>query len=449
MARSVAFAYASLRNITAGNSKSGRKVLAGYAPISVIGALSTTENVRAALPKTTAVDKIVIASLIEQPYEFHLKNGGITILARSAVERADIKKTIIHHKGSKFKYDAVGQLDLTDASIINGAQTQKCINKYLASRQQMFSDAEIDVVEEMPLVKFEIIVSDSEEDWDELFPEITIARNTQTKVEQLSILGAKGAFDELIDVQNIDEVLKIFPAAKHGLRIRTSETDSQAGYGGKEPMIIVDPRHMLQAVAVMSPPSVLKALRIKRHMIYSRAQHLAGAFANLKALRDIKGDVALPYGVSIPKGLCLDDMHEAYDWIVENSVRCWLMYVSVSSDLSMWKPIIGTSTAKRRSSLLTESDYNPLKGNQWVRQGLVMPVLGAFGVNHRITVTELPAIIKSLSKSFLGTFSADPHTFGKSASAHDQVESAVDLIVENMPPLPKVKGVKATIVCKK
>jgi hypothetical protein len=102
------------------------------------------------------------------PDQFSILNGGMTIVAQTAI--VDDKEKVIR---------------LTCPSIINGSQTQGELKRYF----ERFSGQP----ETVPSIKFEIIVTGDTD----LIAEISIARNFQIDVRAISIAGRRGQLDDL------------------------------------------------------------------------------------------------------------------------------------------------------------------------------------------------------------------------------------------------------------
>ena len=166
---SVLFPYHTLRNIATQSEIVNRNYV-GYTHIKNIIELTTDANVRDALNRKHDVQNKILGTLNDTPEKFHLLNNGVTIVAKNAL--VDDKSRIIQ---------------LTDPSIINGAQTQRQIINFIEENKSSSSKFE------NTLIKYEIIVTDN----DDLASDISVARNYQIPVELLSIVGITGKFDDL------------------------------------------------------------------------------------------------------------------------------------------------------------------------------------------------------------------------------------------------------------
>lgn len=167
--------FYSIRNISSPeDQQNDRQVYAGQFPISAVVGLPTHENVRGYLVEAegkqrrvpTQVHRAIEETLRERPDSFAVLNGGIVIVARSS--EVDEKTRTLR---------------LVAPSIINGSQTQGVIRDFINS------------VAEPPEahIKFELIICSD----DDLIADISISRNFQNDVQNLSIAGRKGQLDEL------------------------------------------------------------------------------------------------------------------------------------------------------------------------------------------------------------------------------------------------------------
>ena len=182
MSKTITLNYLTLRNITPPRERARNAALdrsrakkseqrwlfSGVCDATAVLGIPTDSNVRDAIQKNTKLLKEIKSSIAEFPDDFVFKNGGITILAQSVV--VDDRKREVVIKG---------------ASIINGAQTQACI--------EWWGEDEHD--EQMPEVKFEILVLGGDTD---LEREVSVTRNSVHKVSITSIMGFKGELDDLV-----------------------------------------------------------------------------------------------------------------------------------------------------------------------------------------------------------------------------------------------------------
>lgn len=217
------FSYHSIRTLPSAGSETAHKVYVGNCRLSEILDLNTDENVREFIPdagkrrRLSGVHWAIWDTLENRPEDFQYLNGGIVIVARGV--KVDDKKR---------------QAILVNPSIINGAQTQGTIRRFVEEKEEL---PETEGGHE-PLIKFELIVTSDED----LIADVSIARNFQQDVKPISITGSKGRLSEL------DSALqKRYPA----YRLRSSETDMV--YDDNN---IVDTERLLQVLAVMAPESL-------------------------------------------------------------------------------------------------------------------------------------------------------------------------------------------------
>jgi AIPR protein len=214
-----AIPFHSIRNITSPeDNQNGRSVYAGQLPIKSILDLPTHENVRGYLVEAegkqrrvkTQVHRAIEETLKERPDNFSVLNGGIVVVARDS--EIDEKQKL---------------LKLNDPSIINGSQTQGVIKDFLAHASDL-TIADIHI-------KFELIVTAD----NDLVADISISRNFQNDVRNLSIAGRKGQLDELEE-----SLRKQLP----GFRLQKSETQLPADDND-----YLETEKLLQVIAALLP----------------------------------------------------------------------------------------------------------------------------------------------------------------------------------------------------
>jgi hypothetical protein len=217
----VPFPYHSFRNISCPEDLANdRKVFSGHAPVTSVLHLSTDENVRAYLleaegkqrRRETQVNHEIRETLESNPESFSILNTGVVIVAHS--HEVDEQKKLLH---------------LKKPSIINGSQTQGVLRDH-------FNRAE-EAGKTPPNIhlKYELIVTDDEE----LIAEISIARNFQNDVANISIAGRRGQLDQLEE-----SLQKRLPEA----RLRKSETELSDDY--------ISTERLLQVITTLIPASL-------------------------------------------------------------------------------------------------------------------------------------------------------------------------------------------------
>ena len=210
--------YASLRNVVSEEDKNeGRNRYCGIAAADALFDLGWDENVRSYLGedeegnkrKSTLVNLAIRDTIAQRRELFPMLNTGLVIVARSA-------KIMDEKRCAR----------LFGASIINGAQTAGVLREYFREHQDD---------QEYPSVSFELIVTDDEE----LIGEISIARNFQNKVADLSIYGRKELFDPLE---------KALQKRDRTINLRKSETDFSDEY--------LDTEKLIQALTALLPSDI-------------------------------------------------------------------------------------------------------------------------------------------------------------------------------------------------
>ena len=175
----VDFPFYSLRNVSSPEDlEYGRKILFGHAPAPSVLELPTDENVRDYLleapgrqrRRSTQVLRAIRDTLDNEPHNFSVLNGGVTLVARDY--EVDEKKRILR---------------LLKPSIINGSQTQGVLKDYYADMENR------GITPPKFHVTFELIVTED----DDLIAETSIARNFQEDVMTISIAGRLGQLEDL------------------------------------------------------------------------------------------------------------------------------------------------------------------------------------------------------------------------------------------------------------
>jgi hypothetical protein len=217
LAEPITFTYHTLRSVNSPeDAEAGRRRYCGVAPANSFFPISTDENVRSFLGrdqdgsrrKSTKVNIAIRDTLAKYREDFPLLNSGITMVAKGVQvdDGAKPPRVIVH-----------------GCSIINGAQTQGVLKDYFEENKDDTS---------YPSVNFELIVCDD----DELVGEISIARNFQNEVTDLSIYGRQGRFDELeAKMRERDPSIKL----------RKRETDFGDEY--------TDTEKLIQVITAMAP----------------------------------------------------------------------------------------------------------------------------------------------------------------------------------------------------
>lgn len=189
--------------------------------------LSTSDNLRSYIAehspsKRNAVHKQIADTIARMPDRFINRNSGITITCTNCV--VDDNKKVA---------------TLTDASIINGAQTQGELKRYF---ENLDEEDEADF-----LVRAELIMDPSHES----IVEIAIARNTATSVKSVSQASARGYLTEL---------KRSIEASLPGETLQMSETDTEG----------LSTQSVLQYARLMMPNELLGAASQAKNFAYKQ-----------------------------------------------------------------------------------------------------------------------------------------------------------------------------------
>jgi hypothetical protein len=215
------------------DQNSNRKRYVAVAQADELFGLNCSLNVRSYLGldadgskrKATLVNLAIRDTIENRRDLFPILNSGVVIVARNIVVD-----------------DGARTAKLSGASIINGAQTMGVLQDY-------FHDHPDD--DEFPSVNVEIIVTDDEE----LIGDVSIARNFQNRVTDLSIYGRMGRFDKLEAAMQ---------EAEPNLKLRKRETDFGDDF--------LDTEKLIQVLTVLTPkdntlPSVEKNRKTPETML--------------------------------------------------------------------------------------------------------------------------------------------------------------------------------------
>jgi hypothetical protein len=216
----VQLSYQLLRNTTSPDEKSigVQSFVANFAAFEVLK-LDTKDNLRGYLAaydprKRNRVHDAIRKTIDTAPERFIVRNSGLVVTA-SDVSVDDSAKSVT----------------LTDASLINGAQSQGEIRQFLSD----ITDPENpEPPDEIPFYVRATIIVDP--DHSEIV-ETAIARNIATPVKSITEAGARGQLDELEK-----SITNVMPGAK----IRKAESDTD----------VIDTRKVLQLCRLLMPTSV-------------------------------------------------------------------------------------------------------------------------------------------------------------------------------------------------
>jgi len=252
--------YDVIRNLTSPAEKSNgvQTWFANLSAREVLG-IDTRDNLRSYIAehagsKRNAVHKQIEKTILELPDRFINRNSGVTITCTNCVVD-DTRKVA----------------KLTDASIINGAQTQGELRRFFSALEE---DESLDFQ-----VRAEIIMDPSHES----IVEIAIARNTATSVRSVSQAGARGYLNAL---KNSIE------AALPGETLQLSETDT----------VGLNTQSVLQYARLLMPNKILDDKAPSRNFAYKQGgkcltdfstwAHNQNADETARSLHDFVVDIA-------------------------------------------------------------------------------------------------------------------------------------------------------------
>jgi hypothetical protein len=216
----VQLSYQLIRNTTSPDEKSiGVQSFVANAPAAEILKLETKANLRSYLGeynklKRNPVHIAIRRTIEEQPERFIIRHSGFVVTA-SDVTIDDSRKIVT----------------LTDANLINGAQSQGEIRSYFADLE----DSEDDNGDQEPPFHLRLTII-ADPDPTEV-AETAIARNIATPIKSLTEANARGQLNEL--ATSITQALP-------GTKIRLKESDVEG----------IDARKVLQLARLLMPPAM-------------------------------------------------------------------------------------------------------------------------------------------------------------------------------------------------
>ncbi|MGA2896151.1 MAG: AIPR family protein [Acidobacteriaceae bacterium] len=382
---SVTLSYQLLRNVTSPDeNNTGVKSFVLNLPAFEILKIGTKENLRIYLAEYNARKRNRVHESIEntietEPERFITRNSGF-VIAASEIEVDDNRKTV----------------KLFDASIINGAQSQGEIRRWVGA---VYGE-EAPTDEDSPFhVRAEIIVdSDSEE-----VVETAIARNTATPVKSISQAGARGHLDELEK-----SVRKFHPEIK----IRKSETDED----------VFDTRKILQYARLLMPPEVSgNETAAERLRPYKNPEQCLSEFSEWFEARKTNEEARRKYQFTVqiaPQAISEYQFWEGHPgW---NGHRIW-------------------DETKKGGRACRRDDTGKIV---WISPGIIFPMIGA--MSEFVTEVE-PSVWKIMTpnlfrpkemiaravQQFRGKQS-DPMQMGRDAGVYDALRIYPHTLVEVM-----------------
>ncbi|KWD88377.1 hypothetical protein WL71_08640 [Burkholderia ubonensis] len=379
--------YQLLRNTTSPDEKgTGVQSFVVNLPAFEILKLGTKENLRGYIAeynprKRNGVHEAIRSTIETEPERFITRNSGF-VIAASHIDVDDNKK----------------QLRLTDASVINGAQSQGEIRGWI--EENYGDDYKAEDGEEPPFyVRAEIIV---DPDPGEVV-ETAIARNTATPVKSISQAGARGHLDDLEL-----SIRKEFPNAK----IRKSETDID----------VLDTRKILQYTRLLMPESVsMTDSTAERLRAYKNPEQCLSDFSSWYEARSYDEDAALKYNFCVamaPVALKEYEYWEQHDaW---NGQRVW-------------------EETKKGGRACQRDESGKIT---WISPGLIFPIMSAMSEFVEKAASgkwqlKKPKIFKptEMIARVVAQFrnvNSDPMLMGRSGQAYEAVRIYPRTLVEVM-----------------
>ena len=372
--------YITLKSVSSPeDQENGRKRYCGIARADKLLGLNWNENVRRYLGvdaegnkrKSTLVNLAIKDTLEQRRDLFPMLNTGVTVVARSvAVD------------------DSKRYAELAEPSIINGAQTTGVIGDFFAENTEDTA---------YPAVNFELIVTDDKE----LVADISIARNFQNKVAELSIYGRQGRFNDLEAAMRKED-----PAVK----LRKSETDFSEEF--------LDTEKLIQVLTALTPqevelPSVARNRRTPETLLrvyaYRHRSRCLKDFANVMDEHQ-KWD-------------------EAYRLFLDIAVDAWKLYNRLKGEqyFSRLRCVKSEGDAAGRKVVATDG----------VPDGIVFPILSALSRfvrkdrgRWRIAVPKgfpWETLFRQAYIQETTTAANNPQTMGKDADCYTALHGAIDM----------------------
>lgn len=356
--------------------------------------LDTDQNLRGYIPehnprKRSRVHEAIRDTIERFPQRFITRNSGFAITASEA-EVDDQKKTVT----------------LTNASILNGAQSQGEVRQWILDT---YGDEAAAPGEEPPFyVRAEIIV---DPDVSQVV-ETAIARNTATPVKSISQAGARG---------HLEELEASIQGRRPTLRIRKSETDED----------VYDTRRILQYARLLMPTSVSQnESAAEKLRAYKNPEQCLTDFSVWYEHRSRDEIATRKYQFTVqiaPFAI------EEYEFWEKHSA--W-------NGQHVWEETKKGGRACRRDRRTGRI--------VWVSPGLVFPILGAMSefvqevqpghweIRKPALFRETEMISRAVAQ-FRGVES-DPMQMGRSAGAYDALRIYPATIVEVMRDMHGVEG---------
>lgn len=385
-ARETRISYQLIRNVTSPEEKeNGVQTYVANIPATELKKLGTEDNLRTYIPehsakRRNAVHRAIERTIVEEPMRFINRNSGVTI----ACSRASVN-------------DNASMIAMFGASIINGAQTQGEILWYI-------EDLSADDEQPSFNVRAEIIIDPEHSS----IVETAIARNTATRVQDISQAGARGHLNDLRAIMK----------QELGLNIRMSETDTD----------VVETMQVLQYARLLMPPSV------------------SGNTSPAELLRPYKNRAQCleefsDWWLAKDKGTSAEERIAAqakYDFIIQIAPVAWREYTYWESH-SGWNNKYIWEQTQKGGRVVRRDKKNKIV---WVSPGIVFPVMKAISAFVEQNNDGQWNLIKPLFfkpddmiRHAVGQFRAhnsNPMLMGRSESGYVALLTYTETIVEVM-----------------
>lgn len=379
--------YQLLRNTTSPDEvETGVRSYVVNLPAFEILKLDTKENLRSYLveynaKKRNRVHDAIKYTIDTEPSRFITRNSGFVISA-SDIEVDDNKKI----------------LALDEPSIINGAQSQGEIRKWISENYGTLDAVELDEYEPPFHVRAEIVVDPDPSE----VVETAIARNTATPVKSISQAGARG---------HLEDLQKAIQKVRPGFQLRKSETDED----------VYDTRRILQYTRLLMPVSVSgNDSPAEKLRPYKNPEQCLTEFSQWFEDRDRDEAAA-----------------EKYRFMVEMAAHAINEYEYWESNPSWNGQRVWAETKKGGRACKRDATGKVA----WVSPGIIFPIMGAmseFVVKKSSGWTlEKPKLFKpeemiARAVAQFRSANSDPMIMGRSAGAYDALRIYPGTIMEVM-----------------
>jgi hypothetical protein len=395
--QTVRIAFQAIRNLTAPEEKeAGVQTYFANIPIREIDKVSTGHNLRDYIAehnprKRNQVHRAIRKTMDEESTRFINRNSGVTICC-SGVEVDEKNHTVL----------------LTNASLVNGAQTQGEIRGFLRDLEQAKAQAKEQGTDEVEEPDFHIRAEINVDPDDGSVIETAIARNSATSVKSISQAGARGILKDLESVFRSDL----------GLQITTSETDDDPD--------AVDTKLLLQVCRLLMPkelaPSASEAEVLKP---YKNKEKCLQEFAEWHRDKDDNED-----------RVKAEKAKARYDFTIQIAPKAWKEYMSLNGD-DAWNGHHLHETTKHGGRAVRRDDRKKVN---WVAPGILFPMMKALSAfvqknskgKWTIAYPELfrqEELISRAVKQFRG-HELDPYVMGRSVGAYEALATYTETIIQ-------------------